>query len=247
MHDAACERAVSAGPQQDLDVGLLHGLVIVDVDRRDLGATLFAGARGVRHHIDLGVDGIGAPDHDEIGNRHLARVGAGDLACAGRKADAGDGGANGAVEARIFLHMGQTVNAVLHHQSHGSSIVIRPDRFGAEFALRLIETVGDFVQRVVPGDAGELARSFRAGPELRIGHAFRMMNALGITGDLGADHAGRVGLLLRAAHAPDRRIIDHLDIERACRRAIMRTGRVPNFDSGMLVHDRTVNIKRRTR
>ena len=45
MHDAAGERAVGAGPQQDLDVGLLHGVVVVDIDRRDLRAALLAGAR----------------------------------------------------------------------------------------------------------------------------------------------------------------------------------------------------------
>jgi len=45
----------------------------------------------MRHHVDLGVDGIGAPDHDEIGDSHLARIGASDLARTGGKADAGDG------------------------------------------------------------------------------------------------------------------------------------------------------------
>ena len=94
MHDAAGKGAVGAGPQDDLDVGLLHGVVVVDVDRRDLGAALLAGAHRVRHHIDLGVDGIGAPDHDEVGDAHLARIDAGDLAGADGKSDAGDIGAD---------------------------------------------------------------------------------------------------------------------------------------------------------
>ena len=31
MHHAAGERAIGAGPQQDLDIGLLHGVVVVDI------------------------------------------------------------------------------------------------------------------------------------------------------------------------------------------------------------------------
>ncbi len=94
MHDAAGEGAVGAGPQQDLDIGLLHGVVVVDVDRRDLGAAFLAGAHRVRHHIDLGVHRIGAPDHDEVGDAHLARIDAGDLAGADGESDARDIGAD---------------------------------------------------------------------------------------------------------------------------------------------------------
>src|SRR5258708_13258075 len=32
MHDTAGERAVGAGPQDDLDVGLLHGVAFLDID-----------------------------------------------------------------------------------------------------------------------------------------------------------------------------------------------------------------------
>ncbi len=44
---------------------------------------------GVRHHVDLCVHGVRAPDHDEIGHPHLARVDAADLAGAGGEADPG--------------------------------------------------------------------------------------------------------------------------------------------------------------
>ena len=95
MHHAASECGIGAGPHQDLDIRLLHGFVVVDVDRRDLGAAFFPGARGMRHHIDLGVHGIGAPDHDQVGDAHLARIDAGDLAGANGEADARDVGADG--------------------------------------------------------------------------------------------------------------------------------------------------------
>ena len=100
MHHAAGERAVGAGPQDDLDVGLLHGVVVVDVDGRDLGAAFLAGAHRMRHHVDLGIHRVGAPDHDKVGDAHLARIDAGDLAGADRKSDASDVGADGRVVAR---------------------------------------------------------------------------------------------------------------------------------------------------
>jgi hypothetical protein len=139
-----------SGPQQDLDVGLLHGVVVVDVDRRDPGAPFLPGAHRMRHHIDLGIHGIGAPDHDHVGDAHLARIDAGDLAGADRKPDAGDVGADGRVEARILLHMRKAVDAVAHHQPHRASIVIGPDRLGAELALGRVEAIGDFVKRLIP-------------------------------------------------------------------------------------------------
>jgi hypothetical protein len=64
MHHRAGERAVGARPDQHRQISLFHSRVHVDIDDRDLGAALFAGARRVRHHIDLGVGRIGPPDHD---------------------------------------------------------------------------------------------------------------------------------------------------------------------------------------
>src|SRR5665811_1411774 len=123
MHDAAGEGAVGAGPQDDLDVGLLHGVVVVDVDRRDFGAALFPGAHRMRHHIDLGVHGIGAPDHDQVGDDHLARIDACDLAGADGKSHTGDIRADRRVEAGIFLHMRKAVDAVAHYEAHGAGTV----------------------------------------------------------------------------------------------------------------------------
>ena len=217
MHDAAGEGAVGAGPQHDLDVGLLHGVVVVDIDRRDLGAAFLAGAHRMRHHIDLGVHRIGAPDHDEVGDAHLARIDAGDLAGADGKSDARDIGADRLVEAGIFLHMGKAVDAVAHHQAHGAGVVIRPDRLGAEFALGRVEPRGDLVQRFVPRNPRELAGALRAGPAHRMQQPVGMMNALGVARDLGADDAGGIGLQLGAAHPADR----------GCRRSPRYRGRRP--------------------
>ena len=243
MHDGAGKGAVGAGLQQDLDVGLFHGVVVVDVDRRDLCTALLAGAHCVRHHIDLGVDGIGTPNHDQVRDSHLARVDAGDLAGADGKSDARDVGADGRVEARIFLHIGEAVDAIAHHQSHGAGVIIRPDRFSAEFALGGIEASRDFVQRLVPGNSRELARTLQPGATHRIEQTVRMVNALGVTRDLGADNARGISLLFGAPYSANAAALDHLDVERAGRRAIMRTGRMADIDLGVLVHVTIGNIK----
>ncbi len=196
VHDAAGECAVGARPYQDPDVGLLHRLVVVDVDHRDLGAAFFPRAHRMRHHVDLGVHGVGAPDHDKVGDAHLARIDAGDLAGADGKADARNRRTDRRIETRIFLHMGEAVDAVAHHHAHGAGIVIGPDRLRAEFALGGIEASRDLVERIVPGNPRELARSLGADTEHRIGQPVRMMDALGVARDLGANHPCGVGLQL---------------------------------------------------
>ncbi len=167
MHHRAGERAVGAGLHHHGEIGLLHRAVHVDVDRDDLGAALLAGARRVRHHVDLGVDRIGAPDHDQIGFRHLARIGAGDAAGAGGKAGVGRVDADGGMEAGVFLGVAQPMDAVALHQAHGAGVVIRPDRLRAVARFGLQELLGDDVERVVPGDRLERVRS----PSARCGAA----------------------------------------------------------------------------
>src|SRR6185437_12137025 len=110
-------------------------VVVVDIDGGNARSALLPGARCMRHHVDLGVDGIGAPDHDEIGNGHLAGIDAGDLAGADSKADAGDVGADRLIKAGILLDVGEAIDAVAHHDAHGAGVVVGPDRlreFGAE-------------------------------------------------------------------------------------------------------------------
>src|SRR4051794_1869490 len=50
-----------------------------------------------------------------------------------------------------------------------------------------------------------------------------MMDALGVARDLGADYALGVGVVRRATDATDGAIVEHLDLERAGRGAVMRT------------------------
>ena len=203
MHHRAGERAVGAGPDQHRQVGLPHGAVHVDVDGDDLGAALFAGARRVRHHVDLGVHRIGAPDHHQIGLRHFARIGAGKLAGAGDEAGPGRIDADGREEAGIFFGMPQPMDAVAHDVAHGAGIVVRPDRLRAVGLLGAQELLGDEIERVVPRDRRELAAAFGAGAAQRMLQAIGVMNALGVARDLGADDARGVGVVLGAPDPAD--------------------------------------------
>src|SRR5947209_6375988 len=134
--------------------------------------------------------------------------------------------------------MGEAVDAVAHHEPHGAGIIIGPYRLRTEFALRGVEAGHDFVQRLIPGDALELARALRPDAALRIEQPVGMMDALGIARDLGADDARGVALQLGAAHPPDPFALDHLDIQSAGRRAVVRTGGMADVDPGVLIHGR---------
>jgi hypothetical protein len=57
-----------------------------------------------------------------------------------------------------------------------------------------------------------------------------MMNTLGIAGNLGADYTSGIAVVLRTTDAADCTFIQQLDIKRTGGRAIMRTGRMSDFD-----------------
>src|SRR5206468_10715260 len=134
-------------------------------------------------HGDLGSHRVGAPDHNEIGDPQLARVDASDLAGSDGKSDARDGRTDGAVETGILLHMREAIDAVAHNEPHGAGVVIGPDRLRAEFKLGLIEARGDLIERFIPGNPRELARTLWSGTVHRVEQSIGVMNALGVARD----------------------------------------------------------------
>ena len=237
VHDGAGERAVGAGPHAQRQVGLLHRAVVVDVDRHDLGAALLARAGGVRHHVDLRVDGVGAPDHHHVGLGHLARIGAGQPAGAGDVAGPGQRGADGGVHARIALGVAQPVDAVAHHEAHGAGIVVGPHGLRAVAPLGREHGLGGEVEGVVPGDALELARALGPLAPQRVHEPVGMVHAFRVARDLGADDARRVAVVLRAAHPADPAVGQQLDVERARGWAVVRADRMTDLDFGVDVHE----------
>src|SRR5262249_38452642 len=139
------------------EVGVLHRLIHVDVDCRDLCTTFLARVHGVRHDIDLRVHRVGAPDHNQIGFRHFARVNAGYASYPGCKAGVGEIDADRRMKAGILLRVTQAIDAVTHHQTHRPGVVVRPDTFGAVASLGLKEFFSPKIKPVIPGYALELA------------------------------------------------------------------------------------------
>ncbi|ESZ36215.1 hypothetical protein X733_05615 [Mesorhizobium sp. L2C067A000] len=236
MHDRAGQRAIGAGLQHQAHIGLLHRRVLVDIDDDDPGATLLPRLDGVGHDIDLRDHGIGAPDHHAVGLRHLARIGTAQGARSHHPAGPGQIGADRAEEAGVFFRMAQPVDAVALHQPHRAGIEIRPDGLGAVFFFGRDEFLGDDVECRFPAGFFPDAVALGAGANKRLQQSVRMMDTIGIARDLGADHTSRIGVGLGAMDAADAVAIEQLDLERAGRRAIMRTGGVADAELGVLVH-----------
>ena len=243
VHNCAGERAVGARPQAKRQVGLPHRVVLVDVYRHDRRAALLAGADRVGHHVDLGRHGVCAPDDHAIGLRHLARVRPHHHAGAGDEARPGGIDADGREEARIALGVPQPVDSVAHHPAHRTGVVVGPNALRSKLPLGGQKALRNGVERLVPRDAGESTRPLRAGALQWVKEPVRMVDALGVAGDLRADDAGRVGLALGPMQPANRSAVDQLDFERAGGRTIVGAGRVADVDLGELVHAPIVSSK----
>src|SRR6516165_6501362 len=99
--------------------------------------------------------------------------------------------------------MAKPVDAVALHETHGSGVVVGPHRLATMRPHRLMERVGDTVESLVPGDLVPLPRPLGAGSSQRPGQPIRVVNALGIAGDLGADHPRRIAVVGRTPHLTD--------------------------------------------
>ena len=157
VHDGDGQCAIGAGAEHQRHIGLLHGAVAVDIDGDDLGAALLAGADGVGHDVDLGGDGIGAPDDDAIALGHLLGIGAGEPAGAGDEAGPGGAGADGVVLQRIAARQAQPLDAVAMHMAHGAGVEIGPDRLRPVLGLDGEEFCDDLVEGLIPTDRLEFA------------------------------------------------------------------------------------------
>ena len=238
VHDRAGERAVGAGPERQMDVRLLGRTRAVGVDDDQPGVPVPARTRDMGHHVDLGVHRIAAPDDDQVGVLHLARIRAVFDADPGAPSGIRQRDAERGMLARVAHGVAQPVDAVALHEPHRTGVEIGPDRLAAPFVGHGLEPVRDLVQRLVPADRGERPdpRSFRTGAAQRARQPGRMVHALGIAGNLGADHARRVGVALRAVHPADGARVQPFDVQRAGARAVVRTGRRNDLGRGIERH-----------
>ena len=236
VHHAAGERAVGARPQRQMQVGLLGGAGAVRVHHHQLGAALLRRHR-VLHHVDLGVDRIAAPDHHQVGMLGgLAQVDAALGADAGDPAGVGQRHADGREPARVLHRMAQPLDAVALHQPHGAGVEVRPHRLACRGAPRCAMNASA-TRSSASSQAMrfELPGALGPGAQQRMGQPVRVVHALGVARHLLADHAGGVGVALRAAHAADGAGVQDLHVQRAGAGAVVRTDRRGDAERGVHV------------
>jgi hypothetical protein len=207
-----------------VEIGSLGGGGTVGIDDDELGAAFPPRRRDMGHHIDLGRGRVAAPDDDQVGFRDLAPVDAAFGPDAGEPARVGERIADRQILARITHRVAQPVDAVALHQPHRAGVVIGPHALGAVALSGAGQRLGDLVECLVPGDRPKRieARTLFTDPAQRLREALRVMLALGIARDLGADHAPSVGLRRRSPEPSEAPSVDALDVERARTRAIVR-------------------------
>ena len=125
--------------------------------------------------------------------------------------------------------MAQAIEAEALHQAHGSGIKIGPHRFTAVCLFSAREGFGDFIQGIVPGNWPEFTAALFADSFLRLPQAVRMMYALLIARDLGANDTGGLVIVARAAHLADAPGIEALNFQRAGARTVVRTDCADKF------------------
>jgi hypothetical protein len=222
VHDAAGERSVGAGAQRQVHVRGLRGPRPVGIDDDEPRPPLLPGAGDVGHQVDVGVDRVAAPDDDEIRVLgHLGRRHPPAPPVPGLEAGVGERHADRALEARVALGVGEALDPVALHEAHRAGVPVGPDRLGPVAALGGEERLGDPVQRLVPADPGEVPRALGARAHQRVREPVGVVEALAVAGDLGADHARRVGDALAAPDLAEAAVGQPLDLQRADRRAVV--------------------------
>src|SRR2546423_1221083 len=75
--------------------------------------------------------------------------------------------------------------------AHGAGVTVRQDRFGAKLRSDLLQTRGDFIERLVPADTLKASLAFSAAAAPRIEQPLRRILALQIFGDFAAQKTAR--------------------------------------------------------
>ena len=145
------QRAVAAGLDGQVQVGLLGRSGAVGIDHHQLGAARLTGLGDVGHDVDLGVDRVAAPDDDQLGLLDLPRIHPLLGPHPGEPAGFREHGADGGQLAGVLLDVAQAFDAVALHVAHGTGVEVRPDGFRAVALLGLDERFGHRVEGVVPG------------------------------------------------------------------------------------------------
>ena len=231
VHQRQGKCRVGAGAQRQVFVAFVGGLALARVDADQARAAPFGFLRDAPK-MQVAADGVAAPDDDQLRlgemlhpHAELAAIGLGQRLSPGRGADGAvqQRGAEAVKEARR--------HALALHQAHGAGVAVGQD--GLRVARRdRAQALGNGVERLVPGDGGELAAALGAAAFQRLQQPIRVVGALGVLGHLGAEYAvgQRVG---RVALHFDRAAVLHGGHQGTGVGAVVRAGAAHQYRLGL--------------
>ncbi len=224
VHNRAGQRTVRSGPQDEANIRRGHRRRPVYVDHGQLRATQLACLLDVTHQVDVSVNRIAAPNHDQVGLLDFHRVDA--PLHANTCLPTGDGGrdANRSLHAGMPKGPAQPLHTEPLHDAERPARMIRPDRFGPVCLGCHAEGVSYCVESFIPADPLEPAFALRTHPPHRLGETIRVMDPFGIPADLLADNAGSEREIGISANAPDERRRESFDFQCAGAWTIVRAG-----------------------
>ena len=171
---------------REVTVGEFAGAVLEGVDGVKLRA-LASRFDDERPEVDVGAENVGAPRDDQL--RVAELFGFRGVAVARRVIHSGHagGGTDGAVETRSTHAMEESaIHATKIEQAHRARVAVGKDGFRTVLIGGLLQMVRDFVEGVIPGDAGEAALAFGSDAAQRIEQAAGGIFVIEVTGDLAA-------------------------------------------------------------
>ena len=160
VHQPEGQRPVGPRADHQVLVGLLRRAGPVGVDADDVGPAR-PGLLHERHHVDVRVGGVDPPQQDQVGVHHLLGVVAGDHADGGLPAGVGRRRADGPVELARAERVEEGVAGVVLDAPERPRVRERQDRLRPPLGQDPGEAMGDLLDRLVPGDALELAGALR--------------------------------------------------------------------------------------
>jgi len=205
----------------------------VRIDRDDLGAATL-GRLHAAPEVQVRHDRVRAPEDDELRLFEALRVHADGSTERRLQAVLAGGRAERPIEERCAEFVEETPihRAVLHH-AHRAGITARQDGFRVLGGERL-QPRGDFIQRLVPRDAAEVAFAFPAAAPHRVLEPIRRVRALEVVRDLGTDRAF-CERRLRIALDPGGDAVVDRDQHGARIGAVVRAGNLDDLAHGVIL------------
>ena len=207
VQEAQRQRGIRARDRRQVGVRDPGGPGPDGVDHDEVGARL-AGHRDAAPEMVVAGQRVAAPQDDEL--REAQRLGIHPHAVVAQRVagpvPAGDRADRHQVP-RGSEDVPQPAPCGIHalEEAHAAGADVGPDRLGAEFPDDGLEPPGDLVERVVPGDALELAPALRTDPPHRIEETLGRLGIGDVVVELRAQDAARervLGIALEPHRAP---------------------------------------------